>query len=377
MKSVLFIMPSLPGGGAEKLLIDILQRLDREKYRISLFLEYREGEYVKAIPDDIPVYSLFKKSNIWIERFHRGLRLVGLYHLFHSVFYKSISRILFRRKQFDTIVSFMEGEAVRLHSYLLDKSDNNVSWVHIDFQKKHWSADFFRSDEQEESIYTSLQRIVFVSSDALDSFLKLFQKVDASKCRVIFNLIDKDEIVRQSLSTDINKDRFTICMVGRLNQQKRYDRALRLMKALSDRSFDVELWILGDGELREELVSMANELGILDRCRFLGFVKPPYSYMRAADLYLNTSEAEGYPLVLCEALCLGLPIVATNITGAHELLEDSKYGLLVPEEDDSILEGVERMIAEKDFRESYIRKAKDRSEHFSVPAVLHMIDSVL
>lgn len=377
MKSVLFIMPSLPGGGAEKVLIDILQRLDREKYRISLFLEYREGEYVKAIPDDIPVYSLFKKSNIWIERFHRGLRLVGLYHLFHSVFYKSISRILFRRKQFDTIVSFMEGEAVRLHSYLLDKSDNNVSWVHIDFQKKHWSADFFRSDEQEESIYTALQRIVFVSSDALDSFLKLFQKVDASKCRVIFNLIDKDEIVRQSLSTDINKDRFTICMVGRLNQQKRYDRALRLMKALSDRSFDVELWILGDGELREELVSMANELGILDRCRFLGFVKPPYSYMRNADLYLNTSEAEGYPLVLCEALCLGLPIVATNITGAHELLEDSKYGLLVPEEDDSILEGVERMIAEKDFRESYIRKAKDRSEHFSVPAVLHMIDSVL
>lgn len=377
MKSVLFIMPSLPGGGAEKVLIDILKRLDRNKYMISLFLEYREGEYVKAIPDDIPVYSLYKKSNIWIERFHRGLRLVGLYHLFHSVFYKSISRILFRRKQFDTIVSFMEGEAVRLHSYLLDKSDNNVSWVHIDFQKKHWSADFFRSDEQEESIYTALQRIVFVSSDALDSFLKLFQKVDASKCRVIFNLIDKDEIVRQSLSTDINKDRFTICMVGRLNQQKRYDRALRLMKALSDRSFDVELWILGDGELREELVSMANELGILDRCRFWGFVKPPYSYMRTADLYLNTSEAEGYPLVLCEALCLGLPIVATNITGAHELLEDSKYGLLVPEEDDSILEGVERMIAEKDFRESYIRKAKDRSEHFSVPAVLHMIDSVL
>lgn len=377
MKSVLFIMPSLPGGGAEKVLIDILQRLDREKYRISLFLEYREGEYVKAIPDDIPVYSLFKKSNIWIERFHRGLRLVGLYHLFHSVFYKSISRILFRRKQFDTIVSFMEGEAVRLHSYLLDKSDNNVSWVHIDFQKKHWSADFFRSDEQEESIYTAMQRIVFVSSDALDSFLKLFQTVDASKCRVIFNLIDKDEIVRQSLSNVIDKDRFTICMVGRLNQQKRYDRALRLMKALSDRSFDVELWILGDGELREELVSLANELEILDRCRFLGFVKPPYSYMRAADLYLNTSEAEGYPLVLCEALCLGLPIVATNITGAHELLDDSKYGLLVPEEDDAILEGVEKMIAEKEFREAYIRKATERSEHFSVPAVLHMIDSVL
>ena len=100
MRSVLFIMPSLPGGGAEKVLIDILKRLDRNKYRISLFLEYREGEYVKVIPDDIAVYYLFKQSNIWIERFHRGLRLVGLYHLFHSVIYKSILRVIFKRKQF-------------------------------------------------------------------------------------------------------------------------------------------------------------------------------------------------------------------------------------------------------------------------------------
>ena len=279
MRSVLFIMPSLPGGGAEKVLIDILKRLDRNKYRISLFLEYREGEYVKAIPDDIAVNYLFKQSNIWIERFHRGLRLVGLYHLFHSVIYKSILRVIFKRKQFDTIVSFMEGEAVRLHSYLLDKSENNVSWVHIDFQKKHWSADYFRSDAHEEGIYTALQRIIFVSSAAFDSFLRLFRKVDASKCRVIFNLIDKDEIVRQSLLDEIKKDRFTICMAGRLNQQKRYDRALRLIKALSDKSIDVELWILGEGELREILISLANELGILDRCRFLGFVKPPYPYI--------------------------------------------------------------------------------------------------
>ena len=377
MKSIMFIMPSLPGGGAEKVLIDILQRLDRNRYKISLFLEYREGEYVKAIPDDIAVYYLFKQSNIWIERFHRGLRIVGLYHLFHSVIYKSLLRIIFKRKQFDTIVSFMEGEAVRLHSYLMDKSENNVSWVHIDFQKKHWSADYFRSDEQEESIYTALQRIIFVSSDAFDSFLRLFQKVDASKCRVIFNLIDKDEIVRQSLLNETIKDRFTICMVGRLNQQKRYDRALRLIKALSDKAIDVELWILGEGELREMLKLMASDMGILDRCRFLGFVKPTYSYMRAADIYLNTSEAEGYPLVLCEALCLGLPIIATDITGAHEILGDSEYGLLVPEEDDLILKGVERLIVDNGFREYYKQKAKERSEYFSVQTVLQMIDSVL
>ena len=74
MKSILFIMPSLPGGGAEKVLIDILSKLNREKYKISLFLEYQEGEYVKSIPDDVTVFRIFNKSNIWLERFHRGLR---------------------------------------------------------------------------------------------------------------------------------------------------------------------------------------------------------------------------------------------------------------------------------------------------------------
>ena len=81
--------------------------------------------------------------------------------------------------------------------------------------------------------------------------------------------------------------------------------------------------------------------------------------------------------MLCEALCLGLPIIATDITGAHEILGDSEYGLLVPEEDDLILKGVEKLFVDNGLREYYKRKAKERSELFSVQAVLQMIDSVL
>lgn len=377
MKSILFIMPALPGGGAEKVLIDILSKLNREKYKISLFLTYLEGEYVKSIPNDVTVFHIYNKTNIWLERFHRGLRMIGLYNAFHSIFYGFISRFLFRGKRYDTVVSFMEGEAVRLHSYLLGKSKNNVSWVHIDFQKKHWSAEFFRSSKHEESIYSKFQQIVFVSEDAKNSFVRIFSRIDDAKCRVIFNLIDRKEILAQSSLCDIKKDRFTICMVGRLNQQKRYDRALRLIKTLRDKSIDVELWIVGIGELYDTLVSLATELGVFENCRFLGFVKPPYPYMRAADLYLNTSEAEGYPLVLCEAICLGLPIVATDITGAHEILEGSKYGLLVSEDDDSILKGVEQLILDEKLRMCYARRAEERSNSFSVQAVLQKIDEVI
>jgi glycosyltransferase involved in cell wall biosynthesis len=99
--------------------------------------------------------------------------------------------------------------------------------------------------------------------------------------------------------------------------------------------------------------------------------------MRVADIFLNTSEAEGYPLVLCEALCLGLPVVATNITGAHEILDNSKYGLLVQENVRDIYQGLKTMIDDELLRSDYARKSYKRSDVFSVERVLSQIDAVL
>ena len=99
--------------------------------------------------------------------------------------------------------------------------------------------------------------------------------------------------------------------------------------------------------------------------------------MRQADIFLNTSEAEGYPLVLCEALCLGLPIVATDITGAHEILDGSRYGILVKENVEDIYEGLRRMIISKELRCDYSQKAIARSEMFSVEEIMKQIYNII
>ena len=116
---------------------------------------------------------------------------------------------------------------------------------------------------------------------------------------------------------------------------------------------------------------------MLDMCDFKGFVRPAYPYMKVADVFLNTSEAEGYPLVLCEALCLGLPVVATDITGAHEILDNSEVGLLVQEDVQDIYQGLKKMIDNDLVRAEYAQKALLRSEMFSVEKVLEEIDAVL
>lgn len=376
MGKVLFIMPALPGGGAEKVLIDILKNVDHNKFEISLLLEYKEALYTHSVPQNVKIHYLYRRNSIWIERLHRGLRFLRLYHPFHSIVYKFALRHILKGQEFDTIVSFMEGEAVRMHSYLSHKAKKNVSWVHIDFQKKHWSSIFFKNNKHELDCYSLMDKVVFVSDDASNSFRKLYPISD-EKTQVLYNLIDKDEIIRLSQSNVSYKTRPVVCMVGRLNGQKRYDRALNAVKQLKDEGLDFELWILGVGELEAKLRKQCEDLQILDACRFFGFVSPPYPYMRNADIYLNTSEAEGYPLVLCEALCLGLPVVATDITGAHEILDESKYGVLVEESVEDIVRGLRSLLSDEDLRAEYAKRAILRSEMFSVDKVMDEIYSVL
>lgn len=375
-KRVLFLMPDLPSGGAEKVLIDILRNFDHNVYDVTLLLEYRQGVYLKDIPSEVRLRTMYGASNIWLERWHRLLGILHCYHLYHSIVHKLLLLFALRGLKFDTIVSFMEGEAVRLHSYIMGKAANNVSWVHIDLKTKHWSQVFFRNDEQEYGVYAKMDKVVFVSDEARRRFLELFA-IDASKCFVQYNLIDATTIKELALSKTITKDKLTVCMVGRLNPQKRYERALRAVKRLKDHGLDFVLWILGEGGLEGELRAMIRELGIEDYVQLKGFVKPSYAYMKAADVYWNTSDTEGYPLVVCEALCLGLPVVATDICGTNEILGGGSYGMLTQEHDDSIYEGMKRMIESKSLREEYALRALEGAGAFDVKSVMNDIYRLL
>ena len=375
-KKILFIMPSLPGGGAEKVLIDILKNFDYNAYAVTLLLEFKEGVYLNDVPGEVRVLSLHGQNTIWFERLHRALRAVHGYAIFHTMVYRRMLLRLLKGERFDTIVSFMEGAALKFHSYITCKAERNLSWIHIDLKQKHWSLGFFRNAQDELAAYQKMDEIIFVSKDAEKHFSELYP-LSTGKHTVIYNLIDRNSILSSSVSSPIAKTKFTICMVGRLNRQKRYDRALAVAKRLHDDGCDFELWILGEGNLEVALKETAKTYGIGECVRFLGFKKPSYSYMREADLFLNTSEAEGYPLVICEALCLGLAIVATNISGASEILAGSEYGLLTGESEEEIYLGVKRMMGDETLRNHYREKARQRAVMFEVPATMEQISQIL
>lgn len=364
-------MPAMLDGGAEKVLIDILKNFDYSKYDVSLLLETEDGPYIDDIPKQVRLMSIHKK-NLWIERLYRYLSMFGCKGLAYFFLCKLPLLWYLRGRHFDTIVSFMEGMAVRMHSYISDKADRNISWVHIDFKKKHWSLDFFSNEQEEYECYRKMDKIIFVSRDAKDKFKEIF-KFDDNRFEVVYNLIDCNEIKQLADSKIVKKNKFTICMVGRLNQQKRYDRAFEVIRRLKENRYDFELWVIGSGELETELKKIVEANEIKDVVFFKGFVKPVYPYMKKADIFLNTSESEGYPLTLCEALCLGRPIVATNITGSNEILINSNAGILVAEDIKSIYNGLKQMMDDRLFREKCSFNAVAFARIFNVQETMQRI----
>lgn len=370
------MMPALPGGGAEKVLMDVLKHFDYQTYTVTLFLEYREGVYLADIPRQVEVLALHGKNNLWFQRIHRRLAERKLYIPFHECVYRRMLLRLLRNRSFDTIVSFMEGAAVKFHSYIFDKAQRNVSWVHIDLKKKHWSLGNFRDEDDECAAYRRMDEIVFVSQDARSRMLEMYP-LDASRCSVLYNLIDAEAIQEKANSILVEKRRFTVCMVGRLNRQKRYDRAVEVAHRLKEAGYEVDFWVLGEGELEADLRRQIARYGLEDSFILKGFVKPPYAYLAQADMLLNTSESEGFSLVVAEAFCLGVPVVSTRTVGPVELLDDSRYGLLVDETLDSIYQGIKSLLDDRRKLGMYAQKAKERSEIFQVSETMKSIYEIL
>lgn len=376
MQNVLFIIPAMRGGGAEKVLLDILENIDYARYKVTLLVKVHDEILTHELPIHVELLWLWRGQSIWSHRLRKLTIKLGCYVPYYKYVCKSRLDKILKNRKFDTIVSFMEGEAVRMHELISHKAKRNVSWVHIDLHKKHWSSLWFHPGE-EKSIYEMMNRVVFVSEDARRGFIEEFD-YNKDNLEVIFNLIDSKKIVATVAQLpQIEKNSTTVCIVGRLNEQKRFDRAVKVVAKLRHEGYDVCLWIVGDGELREMLEILCKDLGVEDYVKFWGFVKPPYRLMKDADIYLSTSDSEGYPLTLCEALCLGKPCLCTAVTGPTEILGESEYGLLCDETEDSIYTKLKMLVESEDLRCKLTKKALERSDMFDVNKTMTEIYKVL
>lgn len=357
MKRILIAQYSLGGGGAEKVLIDILNNIDYKKYKVDLFLLRKEGVYLDRLNENVRVFSVLDKFNFKEEKLNKLLNDIRF--LLVKFFSRFVHKITVGNN-YDIEIAFVEGLTSKFIADSSNKTSEKLAWVHIDLEKYRPIKEFFQ-----KRFYPKFNKIVCVSEESRRVFGKLYPSLK-NKTVVLYNIIDSKEIVKFS-SENINyrNESPVVIGVGRLSPQKRFDILIKAHKLLLDEGVKNKLLILGEGDKRKELEALIDKLGVKDTVDLYGFVRNPYPYIKNAQVFAMSSDFEGLPLVVCESLVLGKPIISTRCTGPTELLDDGKYGILVDCNDEvQLKDGLKELLTNKDVYNNYCEKSLERSKIF-------------
>ncbi len=370
MKSkILFLYGPLGGGGAERVLLDLLNNLDYTKYDVDLCLFVNQGILLSEVPKQVTVFSLWDHYSYYYKIAFRASVWFGNNFLFKRVLKRKIT------KKYDAEISFLEGIPLKLHALMNNKA-KKITWVHADLLNYSYTDKQFATNEQ-LGAYNKMDAIVCVSNFTLQMFEQKFNGLQ-DKLKIIYNPVDLIKVERLSVDVQVKKkSAFNIVSVGRLTDQKRFDRLLRVVARLRKEKYDLNVHIVGDGELRDDLKRLCKVLEIDDIVEFVGFVNNPYPYIKNADLMVVPSASEGFGLVVVEAMALGVPVVSTKTAGPMEIIEQDAYGLLCEHDDESIYQFVKKLIEDEKLREHYKQQGLIRSKDFNVKRTVQAFDELI
>lgn len=364
MRKILFVIPSMRIGGAEKSLVNLLNLIDLNEYDVNLLMFKPEGDFLQQIPSGVHILktepSLFYayKCDKNVLSYKLGIRSEML-----RVFSTGICKILYgdyaRQKrwtefykpllpkhggEYDIAIGYLEGDA---SYYVIDKvnAKRKILWVHSNFEniKKNEDAAVYRE------YFCKADRVVSIS----DKCVQILQdNYPDMKNKFIFlpNLTSSvvlNNTANANINEEFSKDDFNIVSVGRLTEAKGFDMAIDALKILKDHKVSVHWWIVGDGELRKCLEKQAKDNSVEEYLTFLGFKANPYPYMNKADLIVQTSRWEGKSVVLDEAKILGKPILATAYATVKDQVENGKEGVIVEMDAESIAREIEHLVEDE------------------------------
>lgn len=363
-KRIRFFINTLSGGGAEKVLIDLLRQLPSEKYDISL-LTIEGGVHEINIPPYVSHKKILKNSK------SKFLKKV-IYHLPRKLF-----TLLFMRGKYDIEIAYLEGTPTRFLAALSTKA-KKIAFVHFDISNKNLIKSFYKTKEECWKEYQAFTNVCFVSKKSKFAFEKTIGKLDHAL--VVHNVLDYNkirELAEKPCALDYNTKGLKLISVGRLISLKGYERLIKILSEL-EKKYDFELWILGEGEEREHLERIIKEKGI-DSVKLLGYQSNPYMYIKKSDLLISASFSEGYSTVVTEAISLGIPVLTTATAGMEEILRDGLLGEIVDNSDEGIKSGLlsflknrSKYIDLKEVVESYNKKNPSRSALNEYTELLNM-----
>jgi len=315
-KKLMFIIPTLDAGGAEKVTINILKEMDRTNYEIKLVVFNSNGPLKKSIPKDIDVVVVTaKRLRYALLGISKLLVKFKPDYIFSTIGHLNLAMIFL--KTFLRLKSKLIVREASTPSRYLGQLKKSKAFIYVQLYKK---------------LYPKAD-IIVAQCDSMKNDLVEKMGISESKIVRIYNPVNIEEIHKKSeiyYPKEYMDDYINIVSVGRLVEAKGFDILIKSFKLLTDKHKEkMRLFIIGEGHLKDSLEELTNDLDLKNSISFLGFVENPYPYIKNADLFVLSSRWEGFPNTVLEALACGQKVVATDCeSGPKEIVGEDKYGLL-------------------------------------------------
>lgn len=379
MKKVVFLVPSLAMGGMERVLVNYANLFSRRGYDVTVLnFTYDDDAIVSGFDDGIhyvkqymPVKNLLHssfrqilKGNFRILPWERWIR-------FHSPKYLYKKYI---RENYDVEIAFFGMAAMKIISGSTNKNAKKIGWLHsvnLEDDIKN-----FGGKKPTKKVYTDIDTLVCVSKTSREKVKRIFSR--SERTFVVNNPNDTSKIrALAEENFETQKQNFTFALVARIDEySKGFFRLLRVCKRLNDDGLKYSVWIVGDGIDYERVLAYANELK-LSNVRFFGKKANPYPYIKNADMYLCASNFEGFSMVMMEAIILGTPMISTAVSGADEMLDNGKYGIIVENSEEGLYNGMKSVLSDMSIYNHFKEMAKLRMDYLSEQKVMDRVEAII
>lgn len=366
-KKVLFIVPSLAGGGAERVLLNIMKRLDYTRFDLTLCTVLKDGIYLDEVPKEIKMISLMRSKRLFRLLTYLQIRF-GVRLFFKWLIRKKV------KEQYDVGISVIDSTYTDLLFSLHDRVPLKYSWVHASIQSySNYSKylDKGRVKTLKKNRYQKLDKIIFVSNDSKNEFVQVFGHY--AQMPVLYNFLDKEAIRSSSCAyypSDFSVHEINVVAVGSLLPVKGYEKLIYAARLLNQDGLRFKIRILGTGPLYKKLNYLIDSLSLSNKVELTGFRRNPYAIMKHSDIFVMTSQSEALPTSLIEAMILELPVLVTDAPGCREVTENGKYGVVMENSIEGIYKGLKQLIGKDYLRKKYSLLSRQRALFFDDDRIL-------
>lgn len=371
---VLFRHRSMEMGGVEKVILSMLNHLDKEKFEMTVCLNINQGELRDEFPKHVRKVFIangkedFSKNSV-IQKLQLAKRKLRLQKAQKNP--KIAGKLLNENFEVEIAPTYAAFSSV-LNS--TNKNSKKIGWFHSDITLP----------KLQPLVPTILKQIpqfdyfIFGSQQTKDILIETYPNLEIPENQVILNAIPIEELKTKAEAFRPNSpDKPIFVSVARLHSRKGFHKLMDAHAQLLKDGFDHHIIVIGDGDEKENLKKQAESLGVTKSFEFLGSLLNPYPYVKNANFFILPSESESWPLIIADSLILQKPIISTNVGGIPEMIRHEKTGYLINYETSEMYDAMKKFLTEPEFVSKIKENLTDIEKQFDNQKIFDAVENII